>query len=137
VLAIVKKRGNLNHQPDLQLDFYVNLPATTGREEHEKADVDEFLVSFSRQHWPAELPLPNIYYDPETRKLGPARTSLHAKCVVVDERWAFVTSANFTAAAQERNIETGVLLDHPKLAQALSVRFRALRESGMLKPMIG
>jgi phosphatidylserine/phosphatidylglycerophosphate/cardiolipin synthase-like enzyme len=61
--------------------------------------------------------------------------SLHAKCVVVDERWAFVTSANFTEAAQERNIEAGVLLDHPKLAEALAARFRALREGGRLHRM--
>jgi phosphatidylserine/phosphatidylglycerophosphate/cardiolipin synthase-like enzyme len=60
---------------------------------------------------------------------------LHAKCVVVDERWAFVTSANFTEAAQERNIEAGVLLDHPKLAEALVARFQALREGGWLQRM--
>jgi phosphatidylserine/phosphatidylglycerophosphate/cardiolipin synthase-like enzyme len=127
----------LRQLPNLHLDFYVNLPATTGREEHEGDDVDAYLSTFCRLHWPGELPLPNLYYDPETRRLGVERTSLHAKCVVVDERWAFVTSANFTEAAQERNIETGVLLDHPKLAQALTSRFRALREAGIIRPMRG
>jgi phosphatidylserine/phosphatidylglycerophosphate/cardiolipin synthase-like enzyme len=77
--------------------------------------------------------LPAIYYDPEGRKLGSKRTKLHAKCVVVDRRWAFVTSANFTEAAQERNIEAGVLLDQPRLAASLVERFAALRDAGVLR----
>ena len=51
--------------------------------------------------------------------------------------WAFVTSANFTEAAQERNIEAGVLLDHAKLAGALAARFRALRDAGRMRRMDG
>jgi phosphatidylserine/phosphatidylglycerophosphate/cardiolipin synthase-like enzyme len=81
------------------------------------------------------VPLPSIYYDPEARKLGAKRTKLHAKCVVIDEQFAFVTSANFTEAAQERNIETGVLLEHRAIAEALVERFRRLRETGTLRQM--
>ncbi len=77
---------------------------------------------------PSDVPLPAIHYDPESRKHGAKRATLHAKCVVVDRRWAFVTSANFTEAAQERNIEAGVLLDHPRLAEALAGQFEALKE---------
>ena len=36
---------------------------------------------------------------------GPKRASLHAKVVVADERIAFISSANFTEAAQVRNME--------------------------------
>jgi phosphatidylserine/phosphatidylglycerophosphate/cardiolipin synthase-like enzyme len=125
----------LREQPGIEVEIYVNLPSNSGRDEDEKADVDAYLETFGREHWPEDLPLPALYYDPESRKLGPSRTSLHAKCVVVDERWALVTSANFTEAAQERNIEAGVLLDHPKLAEALAARFKALRESAMLRRM--
>ena len=35
---------------------------------------------------------------------------MHAKCVVADSRHVFVSSANFTEAAQERNVEIGLLL---------------------------
>jgi phosphatidylserine/phosphatidylglycerophosphate/cardiolipin synthase-like enzyme len=43
--------------------------------------------------------------------------SVHAKVVVADDRLAFITSANLTGYAMERNIEAGVLLrddEHPK-----------------------
>jgi phosphatidylserine/phosphatidylglycerophosphate/cardiolipin synthase-like enzyme len=49
--------------------------------------------------------------------------SLHAKCVVVDGRWVFVTSANFTDRGQTRNIEVGVLLDDERLAAVLEAQF--------------
>lgn len=44
---------------------------------------------------------------------------MHAKCVVTDETAAFLTSANFTEAAQERNIEVGLLSREPRIAAAL------------------
>jgi len=135
VFAPLAKR--LRERPGIEVEIHVNLPPRTGLDEDERAEVETYLETFSRQHWPEDLPLPALYYDPESRKLGPARTSLHAKCVVVDERWALVTSANFTEAAQERNIEAGVLLDQPKLAEALAARFRALREGGRLRRMGG
>jgi phosphatidylserine/phosphatidylglycerophosphate/cardiolipin synthase-like enzyme len=120
--------------PSLDVELYVNL---TGRAQDEAEDVADFLSKFTKSHWPSGVRPPMIYYDPETRKREQERTSLHAKCVVVDNRWAFVTSANFTEAAQERNIEAGVLLDHPKLAGALASRFRALRDAGRMRRMDG
>lgn len=41
---------------------------------------------------------------------GEHRGSMHAKCAVADGKVAFVTSANLTEAAMERNMELGVLL---------------------------
>ncbi len=123
----------LRLRPKIGVDLYVNLSSETGSDEEEDADAARFRDSFARNQWPKDVPLPAIYYDPETRRLGTKRSALHAKCVVVDRRWAFVTSANFTAAAQERNIEAGVLLDHPRLAEALAGQFEALKDSGRLK----
>jgi len=48
--------------------------------------------------------------------------------VVIDARWALVTSANFTEATQERNFEAGVLLDHRALARTLVGQFQGLRD---------
>lgn len=121
--------------PSLGVDLYVNLFSKSGQPFDEQRDVAEFLDTFKRQHWPSDLRLPNIYYDPETRRLGAERSSLHAKCVVVDDRWAFVTSANFTEAAQERNVEVGVVLDHPRIAQSLVARFEALRDKRVFRRM--
>lgn len=125
----------LRVRPEIEVELYVNLSSESSRDEDEAADAARFVETFARRHWPSGVPLPAIYYDPETRKHGAKRATLHAKCVVVDRRWAFVTSANFTEAAQERNIEAGVLLDHPRLAETLAGRFGALRKSGRLKRM--
>jgi phosphatidylserine/phosphatidylglycerophosphate/cardiolipin synthase-like enzyme len=126
----------MKERPELSVEFYINIKSETG--EDEDADVADFVGSFAREQWPAGARLPAIFYDPETLKkkaYGQKQTSLHAKCVVVDERWAFITSANFTEAAQARNIEAGVLLDHPGLASALAGRFRALRDAGKMRGM--
>jgi phosphatidylserine/phosphatidylglycerophosphate/cardiolipin synthase-like enzyme len=61
---------------------------------------------------------------------------LHAKCIVVDDRKAFVTSANLTTAAQERNIEAGLLVEDAGLAQSLRMQFETLVGAGILKPAI-
>ncbi len=79
-----------------------------------------------------------MYYDPRSLELAAGkRASLHAKCVVVDRQVAFVSSANFTEAAQERNIEVGVLLRVPALAEQLSRHFQALMEAGVLRELAG
>lgn len=118
----------LRERPEIEVEIYVNLP-------DEVADAQAYVAGFARDQWPQDVRLPALYYDPEARKVGDKRVKLHAKCVVVDERWAFITSANFTEAAQERNIEAGVLLEHPPLARTLAARFRGLRQSGQLRRM--
>jgi phosphatidylserine/phosphatidylglycerophosphate/cardiolipin synthase-like enzyme len=46
---------------------------------------------------------------------------------VVDEERLFVTSANFTEAAHERNIEAGVLIADPVAAKAMRSALRSVR----------
>lgn len=133
--VFAKLAQRMRELPALEVEMYVNLPSQTGLEENAGQEEAAYLKAFERDHWPAGVRLPALYYDPEGRRPGPSKSSLHAKCVVVDDRWAFVTSANFTEAAQERNIEAGVLLDHPRLAGALAGRFRALRDGERLKRM--
>ncbi len=86
---------------------------------------------FLEKNWPFGDPLPAIYCDPRTADLE-ARSSLHAKCIVVDEARALVTSANFTDRGQTRNIEMGVLVDDPGLATRLVHQWRGLIESGLV-----
>ncbi len=86
-----------------------------GRPEHEI--IRNFLDDFRRLHWPEGKPLPEIWYDPlSLLPRGPDRAVAHAKCVVADWRYLFVSSANFTEASQNRNLEAGVLVDSPTLA---------------------
>jgi phosphatidylserine/phosphatidylglycerophosphate/cardiolipin synthase-like enzyme len=60
---------------------------------------------------------------------------MHAKCVVVDKSVALVTSANFTAAAQQRNFELGLLVRDAELAVAVWEHFDALVRAGVLRPL--
>src|ERR1044072_7307094 len=60
------------------------------------------------------------------------RSSLHAKCVAIDRRVSLITSANFTEAAQQRNIEAGVIVRYPLFVERLVGYFEGLRASGQL-----
>lgn len=85
-----------------------------------------FAERFKTREWPGSR-LPAVYYDPRSLALDvKSRFSLHAKCVVVNRQVAFVSSANFTEAAQARNIEVGVLLRVPALTEPLERHFAAL-----------
>lgn len=54
------------------------------------------------------------------------RGSVHAKCAVADGKIAFVTSANLTAAAMERNMEMGILVKGGHVPEQLHQHFQAL-----------
>lgn len=118
--------------PDLSVRLCLDIrrpPADTS----DAADVARRFVANFREHdWPGER-LPAIYYDPRSLSLGRGgRASLHAKCIVVDEWTAFVSSANFTEAAHERNIEVGVLIQSREAAARLARHFLALMQGGVL-----
>ncbi len=96
-----------------------------------------FLERFAAQEWPGTR-RPRLYYDPRSLEDDPARrASLHAKCVVVDRELALVTSANFTEAAQQRNIEVGVLLRSRSFATRLVEHFETMTDVGLLRPVPG
>jgi phosphatidylserine/phosphatidylglycerophosphate/cardiolipin synthase-like enzyme len=74
-----------------------------------------------------------MYYDLRSiRQGGEERSSLHAKSIVVDEAQALVTSANFTEAAQRRNIEVGLLVRQATVARAIATHFAGLIQRGVL-----
>ena len=58
---------------------------------------------------------------------------MHAKCVVIDGQEGFVTSANFTEAAQERNIELGLLVGSQSIAHQIEEHFISLIQNGFLE----
>jgi len=66
------------------------------------------------------MSLAEFYYDSRSLNAAAAPMALHAKCIVVDRRELFVSSANFTEAAQRRNIEVGVLVRSGSLARQAS-----------------
>ena len=59
--------------------------------------------------------------------------ALHAKAVVADGESVFMTSANLTEAAFDRNIELGLLARDRTLAETTVIHFRTLIEKGLLR----
>jgi phosphatidylserine/phosphatidylglycerophosphate/cardiolipin synthase-like enzyme len=99
--------------------------------------VRRFLHRFRMTQWPQQKRLPEIYFDPRALVAEQSgRSVLHAKCIVVDQRELLVSSANFTEAAQTRNIEIGLLVRSSKLALKLEGFFQQLIESGLLNRAI-
>jgi phosphatidylserine/phosphatidylglycerophosphate/cardiolipin synthase-like enzyme len=97
--------------------------------------VRRFSEDFTRNEWPGQR-RPDIFYDPRSLETDhKLRASLHAKCIVVDDEQALVTSANFTTAAQEKNIEVGVLIRSDSFATRLRSHFEALAAAGLLLPI--
>jgi phosphatidylserine/phosphatidylglycerophosphate/cardiolipin synthase-like enzyme len=76
-----------------------------------------------------------VFYDPRALDSEALGGVLHAKAVVADDQTVFVTSANLTAAALDRNIELGVLLRDRALALTVSGYFRSLIDRDLLKPL--
>jgi hypothetical protein len=90
------------------------------------------LHGFLQASWPFGAPHPNLYCDRRALVPGPPWCSLHAKCVAVDGERAFVSSANFTTRAQDRNIEAGVLLHDAAFAAQLQRQWMSLIEDGLV-----
>ncbi|MDA0841193.1 MAG: DISARM system phospholipase D-like protein DrmC [Planctomycetota bacterium] len=95
--------------------------------------VRRFMHEFKTKHWPGDT-LPTIYYDPRALELsGPTKASLHAKCLIVDRKVALITSANFTEAAQQRNIEAGVIVNYQPFVQRIATYFDGLKEKLLME----
>jgi phosphatidylserine/phosphatidylglycerophosphate/cardiolipin synthase-like enzyme len=52
--------------------------------------------------------------------------AIHAKCAIADSELAFITSANLTISAMERNIELGVLIKGGKIPGELNKHLNSL-----------
>nr|WP_293181406.1 DISARM system phospholipase D-like protein DrmC [Nannocystis sp.] len=99
--------------------------------------VNRFRSHFTNHLWPGQR-RPVLYYDPRSLAPDPGdRAILHAKCIVVDDTQVFLTSANFTQAGQQRNLEAGLCLENPTLARDLTAQFDALVQTGALLPIHG
>lgn len=123
--------------PELRVRMFLNIPRAYQDERSEGELLRSFAKSFMENDWPGHR-MPEIFYDPRALSSDPgSRASLHAKCVVIDEEEAFVTSANFTVAAQERNIEVGVLVRIPSFARSLIDQLESNVNQGQLLRLSG
>lgn len=130
---------NMVKNPGLRVRFFINIARDDRSPYADKPPqwwIRGFVRHFREHLWPAER-LPEMYYDPRAlRGDRRERAILHAKCVVVDEARAFISSANFTQAGHERNIEAGVVVDDAALARQITAQFDALVHAGAVQRVI-
>jgi phosphatidylserine/phosphatidylglycerophosphate/cardiolipin synthase-like enzyme len=118
--------------PDLQVRVFLNVARKREDVGTTAQIVAVFVQRFALYNWPAECRLPELYYD--GRSLATTADNpiaLHAKCVVIDEREVFISSANFSEAAQHRNIEVGVLVKSVTLARQATEFFNGMVRDGI------
>ena len=99
---------------------------------------DQLVRKFADTFWGSDWPgssRPRVFYDPRSLDLGRPGGVLHAKAVVTDDEALFITSANFTEAALDRNIEAGLLVRDRALAASVSSHFRGLIDRGLLRAL--
>ena len=120
--------------PTLQVKLLLNIQRRRGDTTRADSLVRRFADGFWGTDWPGTS-RPAVFYDPRSLEPdGPAGV-LHAKAVVADGEIVFVTSANLTDAALNRNIELGILLRDRALATSVSSHFQGLIDGKLLLPL--
>lgn len=121
-------------RPGLQVTLLLNIQRKRG----DTTAADHLVRRFADRFWKTDWPggsRPMIYYDPRALDPDVPGGVLHAKAVVADDEAIFVTSANLTEAALDRNIELGLLVRDRALAASVTSHFRRLIERSLLSPL--
>lgn len=125
----------MDRQPALQVRMFLNLHRPQSPYQAHRV-VRDFAQTFRQQLWPGQR-LPEVfYYPPSLDSEGGARSCLHAKCLIVDDLRLLVTSANFTEAAQERNLEAGVVMTDAIAAKAMRRQFEGMIAQKVLERIL-
>ena len=128
--------ARMDQMPTLRVRLFLDVARDWKDTRNESELLREFAAEFAAQWpWPKR---PELYYDPRTVSGDKAeRATWHAKCVLVDDDVAFVTSANFTEWAQQRNVEAGVLLRNRHFAAQLRQQFEGLIQAKQVRRLPG
>ena len=122
--------------PGLDATLLLNIDRKRGDTTAVETLVRRFADEFWHREWPGAV-RPKVYYDPRSVETDGPGGVLHAKAVVADEESVFVTSANLTEAAWDRNIELGLLVRDRALAATMAIHFRTLIEKDLLRRLPG
>jgi phosphatidylserine/phosphatidylglycerophosphate/cardiolipin synthase-like enzyme len=121
----------MDARAELRVTLLLNIQRKRGDTTAPDQLVRGFAHRFWKTHWPGSS-RPRVFYDPRALDLVRPGGVLHAKAVVADDEAVFVTSANLTEAALERNIELGLLVRDRALAAAGSATSRFHRPGAAL-----
>ncbi|WP_257881817.1 DISARM system phospholipase D-like protein DrmC [Vibrio parahaemolyticus] len=105
-------------------------------ESEDKESTGVFAKTLERLY--TNIPKIQLYIWPrenrEKNQAGFAR--VHAKCAVADQRGAFITSANLTEAALDRNIEMGINIEGGSIPSDICTQLNAMINSKEIIPYI-
>jgi phosphatidylserine/phosphatidylglycerophosphate/cardiolipin synthase-like enzyme len=124
----------MSEAPSLRVKLLLNIQRKRGDTTISDDLVRRFAIRFWKEEWPGSS-RPGVYYDPRALDLERPGGVLHAKAVVTDDEAVFVTSANLTEAALDRNIELGLFVRDRVLALSISAHFQGLIDRGWLSPL--
>ena len=124
----------MDEAPELAVTLLLNIERKRGDTTRADDLVRRFADLFWNKDWPGTR-RPLVFYDPRSLAPDGPEGILHAKALVVDDELAFLTSANLTEAALDRNIEMGVVLRDRAFAAAVVAHFRSLVERQLLLPL--
>lgn len=111
----------------LAVEFFIHLDPTGKNQQMTPAN-------FFKYTWPWTDVTPTVYYDARVDG-DEEQGTMHAKCVAVDDSATFITSANFTSAAQTSNVELGVLVRDSDFAERVSAQWRGLAARGLFRKL--
>lgn len=117
--------------PALRATLLLNLQRKRG----DVTAATDLVRRFAERFWSVEWPgaaRPRVYFDPRALEIERPASVLHAKAVVADDEVVFVTSANLTEAALDRNIELGLLVRDRTLATSVAAHFQGLIDQSLL-----
>ena len=120
--------------PELQVTLLMNIQRRRGDTTAADQLVRRFADRFWTTDWPGEA-RPRVVYDPRSIELDGPPGVLHAQAVVADGEAVFMTSANLTDAALDRNIELRVLIRDRALAASVTSHFQGLIDREVLRPL--
>ena len=124
--------SRMDANPGLEVRLLLNIERRRGDTTAADAVVRRFADMFWGEAWPGGV-RPRVFYDPRSVEDDGPGGVLHAKAVVADEQSVFITSANLTEAAFDRNIELGLLVRDRTLAETTVIHFRTLIDKGLLR----
>jgi len=128
----------LARRMDARSELRVTLMLNIQRKRGDKTAPDQLVRKFAEHFWATDWPgssRPSVYYDPRSLEVDGPEGILHAKAIVTDDEAVFVTSANMTEAALDRNIELGLLFRDRELAASVISHFSRLIDRALLRPL--